>query len=219
MTRRNRIGMTILILAIACASSFLLALSTRFVYAFLRDRFNVTGKVYQDILFFSYFVWLGLLVTMGKPGLFGFHMGRCRRYWKLVLAVALFTGLSTSAYILLNGPTPYHGGILQLLPNLLLVPLGEEMIFRGILFVALLHFLDQLHPPKTSAALAILFSAIGFGLAHANNLFYNPIGFTLFQIFYSTVFGLVFGYVRYKTDSLYPPILFHAIMNTLGILL
>lgn len=35
-------------------------------------------------------------------------------------------------------------GVLQLLPNLLFVPLGEEMIFRGILFGALLHLLDEL---------------------------------------------------------------------------
>lgn len=208
-----------MILILSCILSFLFARSGQFLYAFLIDQFNVTNKVFQDLVFFSYFVWVGLLVSLWKPGLFGLQRGKSREHWKLILAVALFVGLSTSAYVLLAGPTPYHGGILQLLPNLLLVPLGEEMIFRGILFAGLLYFLVRLHPPRTSAVLAIMFSAVSFGFAHANNLFYNPIGFTLFQIFYSTVFGVLFAYVRYKTESVYPPILFHAIMNTLGILL
>lgn len=63
------IGMTVLILIMACALSFLLALSTRFVYEFLMDRFNVTIKAYQDIIFFSYFVWLGLHFPIWKPRL------------------------------------------------------------------------------------------------------------------------------------------------------
>lgn len=208
-----------MILILSCVLSFLFARSGQFVYEFLIDQFNVTTKVYQDLIFFSYFVWVGLLIGLWKPRLFGLQLGKSIEYGKLILTVALFVGLSTSAYVLLVGSTPYHGGILQLLPNLLLVPLGEEMIFRGILFAGLLYVLDKLYPPKTSAALAIIFSAVSFGFAHANNLFYNPIGFTLFQIFFSTVFGLLFAYVRYKTESLYPPILFHAIMNTLGILL
>jgi membrane protease YdiL (CAAX protease family) len=57
-----------------------------------------------------------------------------------------------------------------------------------------------------------------FASAHLNNLGHYPTGFILFQVGFSTIVGLAFGYIRVKTGSIYPAILLHALFNLAGTL-
>src|SRR5262249_3400573 len=78
----------------------------------------------------------------------------------------------------------------------ILAPIGEETLFRGVL----LPWLCRWMPPET----AIWASALIFGLAHSHYGIYA---------FVVVVYGLVFGWARLRTGSLRAPILLHALIN------
>jgi len=80
-------------------------------------------------------------------------------------------------------------------------PLAEELFFRGFVFKGLLHsFLGGTG--------AVLVTAGAWAVIH---LQYDWYGMT--NIFAA---GLLFGYARLKTNSVYPCLLMHALMNLLA---
>ena len=85
--------------------------------------------------------------------------------------------------------------ILGFLTIAVAAPLLEEMLFRGIILRALLK--------KTKPWKAILFTAIAFGIFHG-----NP-----WQFLYATVVGIYLGYLYWRTQSLFYPILVHFVLN------
>jgi membrane protease YdiL (CAAX protease family) len=80
-------------------------------------------------------------------------------------------------------------------------PWGEELFFRGFLFKG------WLHSPLGGWGTVILTSAI-WSLIHLQYDWYGVL--TIF------VGGLLLGYARLRTGSLYPPILMHTLMNLLA---
>ena len=85
----------------------------------------------------------------------------------------------------------------------------EEIIFRGFLFVSM---------SQNSIKSAIIVSSITFGIGHIVNLL-NGGDFipTLLQVFYAIAIGFLFTIMFYKSKSLIPCIIVHAIFNSLSI--
>ncbi len=85
----------------------------------------------------------------------------------------------------------------------------EEIIFRGFLFVGM---------SQNSIKSAIIVSSITFGIGHIVNLL-NGGDFipTLLQVFYAIAIGFLFTIMFYKSKSLIPCIIVHAIFNSLSI--
>lgn len=115
----------------------------------------------------------------------------------LSFALAIFSDIfsfeATSDYFqmenaILSLPFP-----LLLLTVGFLAPICEELIFRGIVMEPMMKY------PK----MAILVSALAFGVAHGN----------LIQSSYAFVLGLLLGYVRYRYNSLTPSIFLHIGVN------
>lgn len=81
----------------------------------------------------------------------------------------------------------------------IIIPFFEELLFRGLLFTTLSN--------KYGAWWALIISSVFFGMLHGG-------------VFIATsIFGLVFGYIFYKTKSLIPGILLHMIWNSLSVFL
>lgn len=78
-----------------------------------------------------------------------------------------------------------------------IAPIVEELVFRKLLIDRLSIYGDHV---------AILFSAVAFGLMHAN----------LYQLFYATLLGALFGYVYTCTRNVKYTIALHAAVNFLG---
>ncbi|MBQ4054267.1 MAG: CPBP family intramembrane metalloprotease [Clostridia bacterium] len=76
----------------------------------------------------------------------------------------------------------------------------EEMIFRGF-------FLNRLLRAHRSPAPAIILSGLLFGILH----------FDLFKLPATTLMGIGWGYIAYKTGSLMMPILFHMLNNAYSV--
>ena len=83
----------------------------------------------------------------------------------------------------------------------ILVPVVEEILFRGMITVELSELF--------SLPVAMALQGLIFGLYHG-----NPI-----QSAYTAVLGFIFGYCTYKVDSLYPAIAAHIAMNSTSLLL
>lgn len=88
--------------------------------------------------------------------------------------------------------------VIYLFLMVIMTPVVEEIIYRGFLFNLLLK--------KYSVKLALIISSLIFAFFH---LRFAGIGFLF-------VYGLFFGYVYYKTNSLIAPILAHFTINFLA---
>lgn len=91
------------------------------------------------------------------------------------------------------------GGVIGLIDTGILTPISEELLFRG----AILGTLLPLTPRRPWVAIAI--SAILFGIAHL-----NPV-----QIVFGALYGLLFGWLYWRTASLLPGIVVHVVNNTI----
>lgn len=98
--------------------------------------------------------------------------------------------------------TIYSGGILiELIAVGVVVPICEELMFRGLIFEHLSY--------RLSLPLAVLISAVGFGLYHGN----------LVQFVYATILGIVMALFCRKYESLLAPITIHICANTASVLI
>jgi membrane protease YdiL (CAAX protease family) len=120
-----------------------------------------------------------------------------------VLAFALLVALEELLWSLVGSeaPTPMRGPFLlvalRFLAMVLLAPLSEELLFRGMFFYQVSRRLGPMRALVLAGAL--------FALLH---LQYGPLGMGV--IF---VDGLFFGLARYRARSLWLPILLHSLGN------
>lgn len=85
----------------------------------------------------------------------------------------------------------------------------EEMIFRGFLFRMM---------EKSNLRLAMLVSAVTFGMGHIVNLLNGEALIpTLLQLCYATAIGWLFVVIFRKGKSLWPCIVTHGVLNALSI--
>lgn len=89
--------------------------------------------------------------------------------------------------------------VVELLGLGLIIPIAEEMVFRGLMYERLKEFLDF----KWAAVLA----ALSFGTVHGN----------LVQGIFSFFLGLLMIYIYERYHSLLAPILFHMVSNILAV--
>lgn len=86
----------------------------------------------------------------------------------------------------------------------------EEVIFRGLLFVAI---------AKNNEKSAVIISSVTFGVGHIINLF-NGSGMNLVsnlcQIVFAVAVGFLLATIFYRGKSLLPCIFVHSTINTLG---
>ena len=114
----------------------------------------------------------------------------------------------------LNAPLP---AVLLFLLLCLAVAALEELVFRGILFSALL---SRFSPTTRGRLLAILSSSAVFGLFHLLNLTAGAsLPATLLQVGYSFLVGCAAALLFLLSCRLILPILFHAVYNFGGMLL
>ena len=107
-----------------------------------------------------------------------------------------------------GGPGLAYEGMEQVFAviSMLLIGYVEEMIFRGFLFKAQI--------PKDGIKLAVIISSVTFGIGHIINLFAGQADLeTVIQIFFAIAWGFIFTLVFYKSQSLFPCIIAHGLVN------
>lgn len=90
-----------------------------------------------------------------------------------------------------------------------LAPIGEELIFRGVMMYFLVKSIKGLKSEKVLFWVVNFVQAVAFGAFHMN----------MYQGMYATVLGMLIGYMAYKCDTILVPILIHMVYNILQIVL
>jgi len=170
----------------------------------------------NDILSDAVFLFVAIMPAVLLPRFFGYWHGSIRPHWKLFLGMAVFFTAAPLFFRLLVGETPF--GANTWFFEGIIVPLAEEGLFRGILLSVLLWGFSKRYSIRTAGLLTLVLSTLIFASSHLNNLGHYPTGFILFQVGFSIILGLAFGYIRIKTECIYPAILLHALFNLAGTL-
>lgn len=89
----------------------------------------------------------------------------------------------------------------QVLYSGILIPIVEELLFRGLVFRVLRKWI--------AFPWAMVISAVLFGVYHGN----------LVQFVYAGICGLLLAYLYEKYDSIFAPILSHMTMNLVSVIL
>lgn len=89
--------------------------------------------------------------------------------------------------------------IVAFLAVAIMAPLGEECLLRGMV-------LRTLQKYKFSVAAVIIIQGVMFGIIH----------FNLVQGIYAIPLGIIYGYVAYKSKSVWPTIFMHFINNAIA---
>jgi membrane protease YdiL (CAAX protease family) len=186
------------------------------IYAVISTRFPSVHTYINDIFSDAVFLFAAFVPSFWAPQFFGYQLGTVPKHWKMLLGMAAFFVGAPLLYRLMLGETPF--GANTWFFEGIVVPLAEEGFFRGILLSMLLWGFGKIYKESTAGWLALIFSTLIFSTAHLNNLGHYPTGFILFQVGFSIIVGLAFGYTRVKTGSIYPAIVLHALFNLAGTL-
>jgi membrane protease YdiL (CAAX protease family) len=134
------------------------------------------------------FLWIGLLVVANV--VFGF-------------AIEWFGDPEAQDFLILISEEP--GPLLLLVPSLaILVPLGEEILFRGFLFAGLMR-------SRMGGYGAVAITATTWAFLHGQ---YDILG--IIQIL---MIGVILGFARLRTGSLWVPIILHGLLNLVSVVL
>jgi membrane protease YdiL (CAAX protease family) len=123
--------------------------------------------------------------------------------WATVAAMALFALF----WVCVKGwHLPVYGELPagKVLWSVLVSPITEELFFRGLMYNGFLFVGRNLHSIRAFEIFIMLFVAFIFAVAHARSGIYLVL---------TTVAGIVYGLCRWRSGSVIPPIVCHAIFN------
>ncbi|MCK9411040.1 MAG: CPBP family intramembrane metalloprotease [Prolixibacteraceae bacterium] len=164
--------------------------ATTFVILFLGTRFS--GLPYRDIFPLKSFHWLNIPVLLISLVALQFFMNEISIHVdKMLPPPGWFMELFAKIF---ESDIGIWGGILRVV---VLAPIVEELIFRGVIFSGF----QRIYP----AFWAIFFSALLFSLFHLNPWQLGP----------TFLLGLLLGFVRLRTGSLLAAIFTHALHNAM----
>lgn len=168
------------------------AISIPFMYLFYRKDKRLRLEMGEEIVYRQASVLEYVLVAL-------IAFGACIGGNNLIMASGLITVDATYqelSEVLYSASLP-----VQIIGTVLIVPLCEELIFRGLLYNRL--------KEKVPAMAAMWMSALAFGAYHGN----------LVQLIYAAILGFLMAYVYEKYHNFLAPYLFHATANLLSVLI
>ena len=135
------------------------------------------------------------------------------RYPRLLVVPLYFVVLGFLVYVRFDHDfeAVRPGDVLLLLFAMLSVGISEEVVFRGFV---LPHLLKKA-PSNQNLMVPIAGAALLFGLLHLLNLLQADAKLVvlLSQVTYATLFGMAFGIILLRTESLLPLGLLHGVIN------
>ena len=144
---------------------------------------------------------IGLLtISAGASWMF---FGTTETNWLVQHAIALSESLSN---------LPDQTSLLQLfifatVPAMLFSPIGEEFLYRG--------YLQQAFSDHYGRSAGLWIQATAFALVHMSHYGLKPLEPVLLMVFLPSMLaaGLLFGWIRNQSGSLWPAVVSHSIYN------
>ena len=184
----------------------LLIISYLLVNSYCMEKFSLTDARTTMINTIFSFILIILMITLKRISYYGLRkVTNSKRY-------LYFIPLLFIVSVNLWGGININNSLSEIIFHILtMINIGfiEEIVFRGFLFKMM---------EKDNVKIAIIVNAITFGVGHIINLFNGAdLIPTLLQICYAISIGYLFVIIFYKSKSLIPCIITHAIMNSLSI--
>jgi len=211
------VALTIGCLVVACGASLLVAVANVAYFDVVQRVVHADTAIPRSLLFSSWLLLVGGPLVLWRPSRFGFQLGDISRQWRVIAGVSAAAAALTVVVIALTGPTPYSDA--SPLVESFVVPVTEELVFRGVLLTALVVALGSLHPHRVAMPLAIIFDGMAFGLAHIANATELEFGFVLSQATFASFLGVGCAYLVVRTRSVYPAMFLHALVNGVVVVL
>lgn len=121
-----------------------------------------------------------------------------------VLALLQLNGLLMEQFQGMNeilNPLTEANLFIMILTIGIVAPFAEEFLFRGVIYRTL--------SKNISIPVTIIIQGVLFGIYHGN----------LIQGVYASLLGIIFGFITYRTQSLWPAIIAHMINNTIAVII
>lgn len=147
----------------------------------------------------------GLLLCVFAPRATGLRLGRLRENLVLIGWVSLGAWAASALGALLVPDHPFSDAPVGMY---LMTPVGEELIFRGFAYTALLYAFPG-RTTRMGLSYAVVGSALLFGAWHLSMAGTLTWGFVWVQAAYTAVAGLLLGLVRERTGSVLPCVTAH----------
>lgn len=184
------------------------------------DTLSTHGLLQTVVIFAVAPFTIGLAILFAKirkriaiKQYFGLHSPGWKELIKWCLVVVLFAGCFDTLTFFINRPvvpefmvsvytTAYLTPLLWL-AFIIVAPLTEEIFFRGFLF-------KGIESSRMGPAGAIVITSLAWAALHTQYDFYG-----MASIFLG---GLLLGLARTKSNSIYPPIVMHALQNVIAMI-
>lgn len=172
-------------------SSELRVILNRFFLVFI-----ILGLLINHIIFNKKIFWYNNKPNWKNPIVLPFHKVDMFLFWIIGIVVNVIVYL----FFIVPNDTDYtYSFVMFGLSFSLINAVFEEVIWRGLMLSSFEKY--------TTSVYSLLVTSIGFGLFHL------VIGFPFFVCLLVSVAGLVYGLITIKTNSIYPSIVFHIIIN------
>jgi uncharacterized protein len=204
-------------LAVALGASVGVVIGAQLWFRALQRVWPTDDPTLVAIQFGSFLLVTGGLGAVAWRGDLGLRVGATVKEWRRVVGWGAVLAVATGLLVAVGGPNDYSAS--DPLFEVVLVPVGEELVFRGLLLGILLDRLRRGPGVGAGDRLAILYSALAFGAAHASNaLFGVTPSFVVVQVVVATLLGLILGHLRVRTGSLLAPVFLHTLVNGINLL-
>lgn len=158
--------------------------------------FIIIGIVFNHLLFNKKVTWHNNKPDWNNPIVLPFHKINTFWFW----LIGIIVNVIIYVFFIVQKDIEYIQTLLLFCLFFSLInAVFEEVIWRGILLSAL--------KEATSTGYAVMVSSVGFGLLHLS------IGFSIFLSLFISVAGVIYALITLKTNSIYPSIVFHIVIN------
>lgn len=158
--------------------------------------FIIIGLFFNYLFFNKKVSWYNEKPDWKNPIVLPFH--KVNTFWFWMIGIVI-NGIVYLFFIVQKDIEYIQSLLLFCLFFSLINAIFEEVIWRGIMLSALKEF--------TSTGYAIIVTSVGFGLLHL------AIGFSISLSLLISVAGVIYALITLKTNSIYPSIVFHIVIN------
>jgi uncharacterized protein len=158
--------------------------------------FMIIGIVFNHLLFNKKVTWHNNKPDWKNPIVLPFHKVNTFWFW----LIGIIVNVIIYVFFIVQKDIEYIQTLLLFCLFFSFInAVFEEVIWRGILLSAL--------KEHTSTGFAVMVTSVGFGLLHLS------IGFGIFLSLLISVAGVIYAIITLKTNSIYPSIVFHIVIN------
>ncbi|MEH6947846.1 type II CAAX endopeptidase family protein [Bacillus sp. JJ634] len=158
--------------------------------------FIIIGLFFNYLFFNKKVSWYNEKPDWKNPIVLPFH--KVNTFWFWMIGIVI-NGIVYLFFIVQKDVEYIQSLLLFCLFFSLINAIFEEVIWRGIMLSALKEF--------TSTGYAIIVTSVGFGLLHL------AIGFSISLSLLISVAGVIYALITLKTNSIYPSIVLHIVIN------